>query len=141
VAQNEAQGQLGGLAPSKTLIVDALVRDGQLARACVMQQASRRDLVDVKSVDLNDDKSSEYMVEGVHSCACGAQRCYFWVYAIQHNQLKLLAGVEADSVEVGRARTNGFRDLMVFNAYGGNVRPITLKFDGASYTDTSPIRR
>lgn len=137
----EVQWKVSGIAPSRTMIVDALVRDGQLARGCVEQQAKASDLIGVQPVDLNGDGASEYLVEGQHSCACGAQRCYYWVYAVQQNKLKLLAIVEANSVEEGTAKTNGFTDLMVYNAYGGNMRPVTLKFDGASYTDTSPIRR
>lgn len=140
-SQSEVQG-IGGLsAASETAIVDALVRDGQLDRACVNQQASSGDLVEVQAVDLNADESPEYVVEGLHTCACGAQRCYYWVYANQQNRLKLLAGVEANFLEAGRTRTNGFRDLIVYNAYGGRTQPIVYKFDGASYAGTSRTRK
>jgi hypothetical protein len=139
--QTEAPGFGRHNTPSETMIVDALVRDGQLARGCVMQQAPSSDLVNVQPVELNGDQSSEYIVEGVHSCTCAAQRCYYWVYGIQQKRLRLLAAVEADFVEAGLTRTNGWRDLMVYSAYGGNRAPIIYEFDGASYANSAGVRR
>lgn len=138
-----AAGQNSGerKVPSNGAIVDALVRDGQISGACVRQEPSKAGLVRVQSVDLNSDGALEYLVEGLKNCACGAQKCDYWVYANKGNSLKLLMAAQADRVEVGRAYTNGYRDLVVTYIYKGDAGMTTLRFNGTSYTDTPRIRK
>jgi hypothetical protein len=121
---------------SREAIVDALVRDGQLSKACVREDPPKEVLIDMRLVDLNSDGVSEYFVEGMRSCACGAQRCYYWVYAQEGRALRLIMVAQGDRVDIGAERTNGYKDLIVTYSYRGKVSKTTLHFKGASYTET-----
>lgn len=128
-------GELQVPAPTEVVndIVEAMVRDNEIAGSCVAEQQDKAGIANVMMVDLNNDGRYEFVVEGNPPCAYGARRPMYWVYKkIDDGYQLLVSAGQLDSVSVSDQMTNGYRDIAVVVA-GANVDQFSLRFDGYMY--------
>jgi hypothetical protein len=99
----------------------------------------------IKWFDLDGDGTPEAVVHVVGPAVCGTGGCDTLVFAKRDDAYKLIStiSVTRPPVIASTRRTNGWRNLIVFVAGGGNTRGYyaELKFDGSLYPDSPPATK
>lgn len=115
-------------------VVEQLVSDGKLTMDCIKEEGGPMQIIGVDLIDLNGDGKRELQVYGQRGCACGARRCYQWIYRKRNNGYELLLSAgAADEIHLLRTSTNGYLDLEVVDVSGNDFYLTTYKFDGSRY--------
>lgn len=89
------------------------------------------------ALDINGDRVSDLIAQGVGSCFVGAHSTTFWVYSKAETRLApgfdLVLTTPADYLEVRRTLTNGYRDIETGNHTAVEMYITVWKFDGEKY--------
>ena len=97
-----------------------------------------------KSFDLNGDGTPEVIVHAVGPDVCGTGGCETHIFAKLGARYKLIStiGLSRPLVIAARARSHGWRNLIVFVAGGGNLPGYyaELQFNGKTYPDNPTIK-
>ncbi|MBI4750674.1 MAG: hypothetical protein HY774_19485 [Acidobacteria bacterium] len=121
-------------------VVQQMILDGQVTRACVEEAGGFTKVVSVLPVDLNGDGNPEMIIYG-HNCACvGARRCQQWIYVNTKSGYKLVFGPgQVDEITPQKTVTNGYKDLLVGFVSGNDGWQVIYKFDGIRYQEQNKM--
>jgi hypothetical protein len=84
-------------------------------------------------VELKHGESSDLVVRAENGCFWGANIGPFWVFRYTNIGYELVLNASALGLELLDTRTNGYRDIRLSSASGGNVRSTVFKFTGGKY--------
>jgi hypothetical protein len=84
-------------------------------------------------VDLKHGESRGLVVRAENGCLWGANIGPFWVFRHTDLGYEVVLDASALGLELLDTRTNGFRDLRLSSASGGEVHSTVFKFSGGKY--------
>jgi hypothetical protein len=134
------------------LIRQIISDDNTVTSSCIEKLGGAESAVEVKSLDLNRDGKTDYLVSGrsadiyidmtgsgkteILDCVCGSRRCHEWLYVNTGDGYRLVLSVKDGGIMLLKTYTNGYRDLRVESVLG-NSRPSNTiyKFDGTGYRE------
>ena len=98
----------------------------------------------LKWFDLNGDGISEAIVHVVGPEVCGTGGCTTHIFVKSGSRCKLVSTIDLSRplIVASTARSNGWRNLIVFIA-GGGILPgyyVELRFNGATYPDNPTVK-
>ncbi len=140
---NSSNSQSGG---SRRQIVEQMFADGIVDSNDGNGQPLTIDRlvkeVTFRSVDLNSDGESEFIVEGSFSMGvCGSSGCVSWIYERKGNAWRQIMGEGANgAISVKKIKTKGYFDIQLASQSGAFDQFFhSLKFDGQKYRESSCI--
>lgn len=100
-------------------------------------------MLDVKTIDLNNDRRDEYLVRGKSFEVCSVEGCGFWIFENRSGKLvTLLSAVDYENAsEIGdqimRSRNGRYSDILLRTFLTDvTTRFITYRFDGKKYVES-----
>lgn len=88
-----------------------------------------------RTIDLNGDGASEYLVEGqdLGKCISGNKFHAIWVYRKVKTGFQMILGSSSTRVSVLKTSSNGYKDIREVSVDGHTTYTTTYKFDGDKY--------
>jgi len=127
-----SQGQSRRHLSAPTALLEILDKED---RNCVLTDGGLGKAVDVQSIQLAADRTSQILVRGSGLCLCGAQNCLFWIYRKTGNRYELLlSGTGSTKVRAGQKSLKGYRDVISESHASANETILrTYRYDGSQY--------
>ena len=88
-----------------------------------------------KTIDLNNDKQVEYIVEGedMGKCISGNKFHSIWVYRKTKSGFEMILGSSSTRITVLKTSTKGYKNIKETSVDGRDTYTRTYKFDGSKY--------
>lgn len=131
-----SSGRWGNNKPSTTLavkkqIVNKLIAEGQLTQQKVKERGGINKIIDVKSVDLNKDGKSDFIV----SCSCELMEAIYVSRKTANDVENNFEGSQRQIITPLNSYTKGWRNLRLtsYRSINGATSSETLRWNGTEY--------
>jgi hypothetical protein len=130
------EGEVIHIVPLSSSIRELLEQDSFVRETLKTESPPLRSLSEdwtlCSIVHLTNREERDYVVVGQHSLT-GAHATHFWVYRETAGGTKLVLAAFADSLSIGKQRTNGLRNITTSYYTAVSDGKIRFTFDGNKY--------